>query len=172
MAKMPPYSQVSKLTLGNRSLYTVEFQSNGTDKLNLTGAFTATQVTTKGNEPQYEELEIGPGIPLHIYKGSDLPTQVSVTFIDDDKDSLYLFINRWAATGSFDGTQTLYKKFNRVAMLPQSKYKMIITEFNAQGEAIQTNTYMIHAPKDPLTKELGDANVKQYNVDFKIVGVV
>ena len=176
MAKMPPYSAVSQLVLGNKALYTVEFKSNNADKLNLVGGvFTATQVTTKGSEPLYEELEIGPGIPLHIYKGSDLTTNISITFIDDNKDSLYHFINKWAATGTFDSSASksnMYKKFNRVGMLPQNKYKMIITEFNAEGDAIQTNTYIIHAPKDPLTKELGDANAKEYNIDFKVVGIV
>lgn len=174
MAKMPPYSAVSRLTLGNRSLFTVEFKKGGTDKLNLIGGvFTATQVTIKGNEPEYDDMEFGPGIPLQIYKGSNQPVSVSIAFIDDDKDTLYRFINKWAATGKFDANDsTPYKKFNRVAMLPQKEYQLIITEYNAQGQAIQTNSYYIHAPKDPLTKELGDAEAKTYNIDFIIVGVI
>lgn len=173
MAKMPPYSAVANYAFGNSSLFIVEFMGDNNDKLNVIGGtFPATQVSVKGAEPQFEETEIGPGIPLSIYKGSLPPTKISVSFVDNEKDDLYKFIDRWCATGKFDGTQTQYKKINKVGSLPNNNMKMVVTEFDSQGNEVQKNTYIVQAPSDALSKDLGKADVKSYSIDFKIVGLI
>lgn len=173
MAGLPPYSAHSDFELGDTSLFIVEFVGENSNGLNiLGGTFPATDVKVSGNTPLYEDVEIR-GIPISIHKGSDLPTEISITFVDSAKDSLFQLLDRWAALGSFDGSTERYKKINRVATLPTSNMKMSVTEFNSRGDIVQKSTYIVQAPADALGKELSSKpDAKSYSLDFKIVGII
>lgn len=173
MPSLPPYSAHQDLELGNSALFVVEFQGGESSKLNtIKGTFPAVSVDVKGTEPQYASFEILDGVSVDVYKGSHPPTSISITFIDNSKDELYMMLNRWAGIGRLDGNTTPYKRIRSIAKLPSSSVKLIVTEFNPKGEVTQTNSYIVQAPKDALSKGLGKADAKSYSVDFTIIGIV
>lgn len=172
MAKMPPYSAHSDFEFGNASLFIVEFMGGESSALNLIkGTFPATNVSVSGANPEYDKIEIA-GVETEFFKGSTPPTQISITFLDNAKDELFLLLNRWAGRGSLDGNKTQYKRINRIAKIPTSSVKIKVTELDPQGNETQANIYIVQAPKDALKKDLGKADVKSYSVDFNIVGIV
>lgn len=166
---MPSFTN-SRIVVGNRANFTIEFIS-GAKLLNILGKkFPATSVRVKGIEPQFKEWEIISGYSVTLYQGATPPTDIAINFIDDDKNTLYKALEKWAQSGKNE--RNIANPINVSSRLPSTSEAIIeVVEYASDAKTPTLITqYAILAPKDALDKELGDTSHKQYNVSFQIVG--
>lgn len=170
---MPSFRAVSKLTLREHALWTIKFHD--AKPLNTLGTVcAATNVTFNGANPLVKELEVGPGIPIRIWYGVTPPSEINITFVENDKLEVQSFLEKYIR-GETDGNgdALLARTAIPLGEMEQHCLKLEIEQFNEKLEKVNSYTFLV-IPKDSLAHTLEGAvdTAQVFQVAFNVVGEI
>ena len=162
---IPTLAQTTQYTLRSSNLWYVKI-----DGLNLVGNndfAPVKSVTYTTNKPEIYETTYGPKIPLSIPYGLIPPTEITITFVENDSLKVKKFLNdKIAKLKNFKAIHPLIMKQHAIQI-----NIMYYKQTKAQTPQIINTDIFAVFPKDALTSSLDDSdNAQEQEMSFIVLG--